>query len=339
MRRWFSAVILIVAVVTTLAAGLLVWLFSAFDARGPSVEPHTLVVERGLSVEEIAQLLAARGVIANPLVFSLGVRLSHKSSALRSGEYAFAAGISARSAMDLLVSGKTVVRHLTLPEGWTTAQALSLIQNAPGLEGPITLKPAEGALLPETYNYTWGDTRDGMVRRMTRAMDAMLADLWAKRPADSPMTSPDEAKIVASIVERETGLANERPLVASVIVNRLGRGMKLQSDPTVAYGVALADHLPGQLLERPLTRDDLAFPSTYNTYLHTGLPPTPIANPGKAALQAALDPAHTDFLYFVADGSGGHAFAKTLAEHNRNVAHWRALSRAKAAVPPPRTER
>lgn len=336
MRRWFSAVVLIVAVVTTLAAGLLAWLFAAFDARGPSAAPHTLVVERGLSVEEIARLLAARGVIANPLVFSLGVRLSHESSALRSGEYAFAAGISARGVMDLLVSGKTVVRRLTLPEGWTTAQALALIQNAPGLEGSITLKPEEGALLPETYNYTWGDTRDGMVRRMMRAMNETLADLWEKRPTDSPMDSPAEAKIVASIVERETGLADERPLVASVIVNRLGRGMKLQSDPTVAYGVALANHLPGLLLERPLTRDDLAFPSSYNTYLYTGLPPTPIANPGKAALRAALDPAHTDYLYFVADGSGGHAFAKTLAEHNRNVARWRALNRAKAA--PERTE-
>lgn len=331
MRRWFSTAVLIVAVITTLTAGLFVWLFTAFDAPGPSSEPHTLVVARGLSVEEIGKLLADRGVIANPLVFSLGVRLSHKSSALKSGEYAFATGISARGSMDLLVSGKTVVRHLTLPEGWTTAQALALVQSAEGLEGPLTLKPAEGALLPETYNYSWGDTHDGMVRRMMRAMDKTLADLWAKRPTDSPMDSPAETVIVASIVERETGIPDERPLVASVLVNRLRRGMKLQSDPTVAYGIARAEHLPDDLLPRPLSRDDLAFPSPYNTYLNTGLPPAPIANPGRAALRAALDPAPTGFLYFVANGAGGHAFARTLDEHNRNVARWRALGRPERA--------
>jgi UPF0755 protein len=336
MRRRFSALVLIVAVITTLAAGLLGWLFVAFDARGPSAEPHTVVVARGLSVEDIGKLLAERGVISNRLVFSLGVRLSDKSSALKSGEYAFVAGVSARAAMDLLVSGKTVIRHLTLPEGWTTAQGLALVKNAAGLEGPLTLAPAEGALLPETYNYTWGDTRDGMVRRMMRAMDETLADLWSKRPTDSPVDSPAEALVIASIVERETGVAGERPLVASVLVNRLKRGMKLQSDPTVAYGIARAEHLPDDLLFRPLTRDDLAFPSPYNTYLNGGLPPGPIANPGRAAIRAALDPARTDFLYFVADGSGGHAFATTLDEHNRNVARWRALGRPKETAVPGR---
>lgn len=327
MRRWFSAVVLISATLTTLAAGLLVWLFVAFDAPGPSVQPHSIVVARGLSVEEIGKLLTENGVTAHQMVFSLGVRLSGKATALKSGEYAFPVGVSARAAMDVLVSGRTVVRHLTLPEGWTTAQALALVQGAEGLEGPLTLTPAEGALLPETYNYTWGDTRDGMVRRMTRAMNDTLSELWTKRPTDSPMTSMAETVVVASIVERETGIASERPLVASVLVNRLKRGMRLQSDPTVAYGIARADGLPGDQLARPLTRDDLQRPTPFNTYVNDSLPPAPIANPGRASLIAALNPARSDFFYFVANGSGGHAFAKTLDEHNRNVARWRALGR------------
>lgn len=329
MRRIITTFALIAGALTTIAAALLVWLFVAFDAAGPSGEPHTVIVNRGLSVEEIGGLLAENGVIAHRMVFSLGVRLSGKASALRSGEYAFPAGITARAAMNLLVSGKTVVRHLTVPEGLTTEQALTLIQNAQGLEGTLTVTPAEGALLPETYNYTWGDTRNGMVRRMMRAMTEALADLWAKRPADSPMDSPEETVIVASIVERETALASERPLVASVVVNRLKRDMRLQSDPTVAYGIAHDEHLPGDVLARPLSRDDLARPTPYNTYVNSGLPPTPIANPGRASLMAALDPAHSDFLYFVANGSGGHSFAKTLEEHNRNVARWRAIGRAR----------
>jgi UPF0755 protein len=234
--------------------------------------------------------------------------------------------------MDVLVSGRTVVRHLTLPEGWTTAQALALVQGGEGLEGPLTLMPGEGALLPETYNYSWGDTRDGMVRRMMRAMNEALSDLWAKRPSDSPMASAAETVVVASVVERETGVANERPLVASVVVNRLKRGMRLQSDPTVAYGIAHGDGLPGDVLTRPLTRDDLLRPSPFNTYVNDGLPPTPIANPGRAALLAALNPARSDFLYFVANGSGGHTFAKTLDEHNRNVSRWRAIERDRGSV-------
>ena len=327
MRHWLSAIVLIAATLTTLVAGLFVWLFVAFDARGPSAEPRTVIVARGLSVEEIGKLLTESGVTAHQMVFSLGVRLSGKASALKSGEYAFPVGLSARAAMDVLVSGRTVVRHLTLPEGWTTAQALALVQGGEGLEGPLTLTPGEGALLPETYNYTWGDTRDGMVRRMMRAMNETLSDLWAKRPSDSPMASTAETVVVASIVERETGMANERPLVASVVVNRLKRSMRLQSDPTVAYGIAHGDGLLGDVLARPLTRDDLLRPSPFNTYTNDGLPPTPIANPGRAALLAALNPARSDFLYFVANGSGGHTFAKTLDDHNRNVARWRAIER------------
>jgi UPF0755 protein len=164
-------------------------------------------------------------------------------------------------------------------------------------------------------------------------MDETLADLWSKRPTDSPMTSPREALILASIVERETGIAEERGLVASVMINRLKRNMRLQSDPTVAYGAALAVSAPLRLLSRPLTRDDLQKSTPYNTYVIDGLPPAPIANPGRAALRAVIDPPHTDFLYFVADGSGGHAFARTLDEHNRNVARWRALERTRETAP------
>jgi UPF0755 protein len=329
MRRWLSSFVLIGVVLTTLVAALLVWLFVAFEAPGSLPENRTVIIARGLSVEEIGGLLAERGVVSHQLVFSVGVRLSGKASALRSGEYAFPAAITARAAMDLLVSGKTVVRHLTIPEGLTTVQALALVQNAEGLEGPLTLSPGEGALLPETYNYSWGDTREGMVRRMTKAMSDTLADLWAKHEPEGPIKSPEQALVLASIVERETGVAAERPLVASVMVNRLKRGMRLQSDPTVAYGIAHEDHLAGDQLGRPLTRDDLARATPYNTYVIDGLPPAPIANPGRASLRAALDPAQSDYLYFVANGTGGHAFAKTLDEHSRNVARWREIDRAR----------
>jgi UPF0755 protein len=190
----------------------------------------------------------------------------------------------------------------------------------------VTLAPAEGSLLPETYSYSRGEARDEIITRMQAAHRAALDELWAGRAKDLPFATPEEAVILASIVEKETGLADERPRVAAVFVNRLRRGMRLQSDPTVIYGVS-----GGEPLGRGLRASELRGETPYNTYVIRGLPPTPIANPGKAALAAVLNPPQTDELYFVADGTGGHAFAKTLAEHSRNVARWRQIERAQTA--------
>jgi len=183
--------------------------------------------------------------------------------------------------------------------------------------------------LPETYRYEWGDSRAALVGRMRTARDQTLAELWQKRAPDLPVSTPQEAVILASIVEKETGIASERPRVAAVFINRLKRGMKLQSDPTVIYGIApdAGD------LDRPITRADLDAPNAFNTYIVTGLPPSPICHPGRAALAAVLNPLPSDELYFVADGTGGHAFAATLAEHNKNVARWRKLERKMKTAP------
>jgi UPF0755 protein len=196
---------------------------------------------------------------------------------------------------------------------------LRLVAGAEALKGEATDALHDGDILPETYRYEWGDTRNGLVARMRQARDTLLSELWAKRQPNLPLKTPEEAMVLASIVEKETGLATERPKVAAVFINRLRRGMRLQSDPTVSYGLA-----PGGL-SRSLTRADLEQPTPFNTYVIDGLPPAPICNPGRASLTATLNPADTSDLYFVADGSGGHAFAATLDDHNRNVAHWRQL--------------
>jgi UPF0755 protein len=329
LRRVFVAALLLTGAIASVLAGFAVWLFAAFErpyADGPAV---TLVVPRGAGLDDIGRLLEANHVIEDALPFAFGVRVGNDGRPLRAGEYAFPAAISPRAAMDLIISGKTVVYRLTVPEGLTTAQVLKLISDAEPLTGEIARKPEEGALLPETYNYSRGDTREGVAARMEKAMQGAVDAAWAARPADFALKSPRELAVLASIVEKETGVAEERPQVAAVFLNRLARGMKLQSDPTVAYGLAKREAKPGDWLDRALTRADLNAPSPFNSYLNDGLPPTPIANPGRAALMAVVKPASTDALYFVADGSGGHAFARTLDEHNRNVAKWRALSRSK----------
>jgi UPF0755 protein len=231
--------------------------------------------------------------------------------------------------LDKLVAGDVVLRQVTIPEGLTTAQVLDLLAGVDGLEGTISMPPSEGSLLPETYDYTLGDTREMLIERMRKGMDSLIAELWPKRAAELPLKSPEEAVILASIVEKETGIPAERPRVAAVFVNRLKRGMPLQSDPTVIYGLTrgkVASVANGEgILGRKLIRADLDLDNPYNTYRILGLPPGPIANPGRASLEAVLNPPATTELYFVADGTGGHAFASTLEEHNRNVARWRKL--------------
>jgi UPF0755 protein len=216
-----------------------------------------------------------------------------------------------------------VQRRLTIPEGLTARQIATLIERAEGLTGELPPFD-EGALLPETYAYQWGDTRAAIVRRADAAMDAALAEIWAARAPNLPLRTPREALVLASIVERETGKADERARVAGVFINRLRRNMPLQSDPTAAYAAA-----DGGVLDRPLTRADLDRDHPFNTYRIRGLPPGPIASPGRDTLRAVVQPEATEFIFFVADGNGGHAFARTLEEHNRNVARWREIERAR----------
>ncbi len=325
MRRVVRRALLAIALITALGAGALYWLRAAFEAPGPLAAPATVVLPRGAGVDEIARRLAEAGVIARPRVFVLGVRLAGTARALKAGEYAFPAAVSPREAMGILLSGRTVARRLTVPEGLTSRQVVALVAAADGLSGEISAAPAEGTLLPETYYYSFGDTRAALIARMERAMATLIETLAAKRAPASPLADMREVVVLASIVEKETARADERPHIAGVFLNRLRRGLRLQSDPTVVYALTEG----AGPLERPLTRADLAIDSPYNTYRVRGLPPGPIANPGRASILAVLDPAETDDLYFVADGSGGHVFARTLAEHNRNVRRWRKLQKTR----------
>ncbi len=304
------------------AAGALAWWgWRDFTAPGPLAETRRLIAPKGAGLTALAALLAREGAIRDPLIFRAFVMAGGDQHRLRAGEYDFPPGASAALVRDMLVEGRTVVRRVTIPEGVTTAEALALLRAAEGLVGEAP-DPGEGRLLPETYHYSHGDSRAGLVARMRQAMDEALAEAMSRRAAGSPLGTPLDLLTLASIIEKETGKAGERARIAGVLVNRLKRGMRLQTDPTVIYALT-GGKGP---LDRPLRRADLRLEHPYNTYRIEGLPPGPIANPGRAALEAAARPAATEALYFVADGEGGHSFARSLREHNRNVARYRSLA-------------
>lgn len=291
-------------------------------APGPLAEDTVILLKPGSSVSTIADRLEEAGAVRYPALFVAAVRVRGAQRALKAGEYKIPAGASVLDIIDLLVEGKSILHYVTAVEGQTTAQILRLIAANEALAGDIALMPGEGVLLPETYAFTRGETRDGMIRIMMKAQEAVLDELWDGRALDLPFDTRKDAVILASIVEKETGKPDERARIAAVYVNRLKKGMRLESDPTVIYGITA-----GEPLGRGLRVSELRKETPYNTYIVPGLPPTPIANPGRAAIEAVLNPAETKDLFFVADGSGGHAFAATLADHNRNVARWRRVER------------
>lgn len=305
-------------------AGGVARLWALYVGPGPSTEATQLVIPRGSGGASTAALLADHGIIASTLAFRIGTVFDGTSPRIKAGEYLFPAGISARGVGELLTSGKTVRRRFTIAEGLTVAQVVALLRNAEGMEGDVAPMPVEGSLLPETYFYSWGDTRMRTIERAQRAMHETLADLWPRRTPDFPLADPNEALILASIVERETSVADERARIAAVFLNRLRQKMRLQADPTVVYGID-----PTGTIGRPLSRADLEARNPWNTYSIDGLPVTAISNPGRATIEAVLNPARGDDLYFVADGTGRHLFARTLADHNRNVARLRESERAR----------
>jgi UPF0755 protein len=296
---------------------------------GPAKQETVVVLARGAGLAEIASQLRAARVIEQPWMFRLAVRVLDRDRELKAGEYAFPSRVTPGTVIGMLSAGQTVARRLTIAEGLTVADVFRMLEETDALSGELPELPPEGSLLPETYFYALGDDRAELVRRMRRSMEEVLERLWAERAPDLPVSSPEDALILASIVDKETSVPEERRKVAAVFVNRLRQGMRLQSDPTVIYGLTNGEGRLG----RELTRNDWEHASDFNTYRIAGLPPAPIANPGRESIAAVLDPADVDYLYFVADGSGGHAFARTLEEHNRNVATWRRIRNGEQPKP------
>jgi UPF0755 protein len=276
-------------------------------------------------LSEIAETLAREGIIAQPLPFRISAMLSGAWKDMKAGEYLFRANVSQRDVLNQMSRGEVVRHTITIPEGLTSTQIVQRLMENDLLTGTVTTIPREGTLMPDTVRFERGQSRQDIIDRMQREHRRILREVWAKRSPDLPIKTEQELIILASIVEKETGRADERPRVASVFVNRLNRKMKLQSDPTIVYGLVGGKGTLG----RGILRTEITQPTPYNTYVIDGLPPGPICNPGRASLEAVVNPSRTRDLFFVADGTGGHAFAETLDQHNRNVSRWRQVERSR----------
>ncbi len=290
--------------------------------RGPHDETQRVFLEQGSSLPSVAAKLDAAGVLRQQALFRAFVRLRGKASVLKAGEFDIPPHANMNDVLDILIHGDVVLHAITIVEGLTSQQIMAQLAAEDVLVGEVAI-PAEGRLLPETYIVPRGLERAALVEKMAQAQRATIEELWPQRQQGLPFKTQEEALILASIVERETGIAHERPLVAAAFINRLKKGMRLQSDPTIIYGLVGGKGSLG----RAIRRSEIRRRTPYNTYRIHGLPPTPISNPGRAAIAAVLMPAESDVLYFVADGSGGHVFATTLAEHNKNVRHWRQIEK------------
>jgi UPF0755 protein len=324
----FLTFLMVAAVVATIGA---VYANHAIRRPGPLAADKAVVIAQGSDTDDIGDQLATQGVIESSTQFGFALLFEGARGKLKAGEYLFKQGASLQDVIDAIVQGRAVLHAITIPEGLTSRQIVERLREDDALAGDIHEIPREGALLPETYKFQRGDSRDKLLQKMARDQKQLLEDIWRRRASDLPLSSPYDLVTMASIVEKETGKAEERPRVASVFINRLRKHMRLQSDPTIVYGL-----VGGQgPLGRPLTRNDIDTASPYNTYVIDGLPPGPIANPGRAALEAVANPAHTPDLYFVADGTGGHVFSDSLDSHNRNVQRWRQIEQSLKNKPAP----
>ena len=298
------------------------YLQKTFAAEGPSTADKVFAVPRGAGVSTIASKLEKEGLISKADMFKLMVKLEGQDSGLKAGEYAIPAAASMRGIYETVTEGKAILYPFTAPEGLTSAQILRAMANVETLIDDAPDMPAEGTLLPETYLTPRGMTRSALIKKMANAQTEFVNEAWKNRAPNLPITSIQEAIILASVVEKETGVTSERDQVAGVFINRLNRGMRLESDPTIIYGIS-----QGEPLGRGLRRSEIDRKTDWNTYQIPRLPRTPICNPGKDAILAVLNPGKTDAIFFVADGTGGHAFAKNLSGHLKNVKKWRAIER------------
>ena len=324
--RMLDGLMTFVFLLACLGVAVFYWVKVQFDQPGPLATSTVFAVPKGEGVSAIAERLEHDGIIDDRRVFMTSIlyfMYLKGQGSLKAGEYEFRKYATMRDVLDTLVEGKSIEHKVTLAEGLTSYQIVQKLMAHPELRGEITEIPAEGTLLPDTYKFGRNDTRQDIVERMRAAQAKFLAKVWPTRTADIFVTTPEEALILASIVEKETGRADERPLIASVFQNRLRKKMRLQSDPTIIYGLVGGKGA----LDHPIQQEEVDRETSYNTYQINGLPPTPIANPGRAAIEAVLRPAKSRDLYFVADGTGGHVFAPTLDEHNKNVVKWRKVER------------
>jgi UPF0755 protein len=319
--KWILSLLLIAAVVGVVGG----WSFLVFTAPGPLTADKVYEISKSMDRPAIAVALQEQGIISDPRVFSAAAAVNAlRGGKLKAGEYLFKAGMSIQDVLSTITSGRVVTYKLSVPEGWTSQMVVDRLGEQKELDGATPAAPPEGSIMPDTYVFRRGLTREKLLADMQDAQTKLVDEVWAAKPADSIIKTKEELVTLASIVEKETGVAEERPIVASVMLNRLKQNIRLQSDPTVIYGITMGK----TKLDRPISRADLDADNPYNTYKIDGLPPGPIANPGRAALEAVINPANTNYLYFVADGTGGHAFAATLEEHNANVKKWRGLEAA-----------
>ncbi|UYO42835.1 endolytic transglycosylase MltG [Rhodopseudomonas palustris] len=316
-----NAIITFIVVVMIGAGGLYVYGKNKLEAPGPLAQDKVVNIPQRAGLDDIAQILKREGVIEDGwLVFAGGVMALRARTELKPGEYLFQKSASLRDVIGTIVEGKVVQHAVTIPEGLTSEQIVERLSDNPIFTGSIREIPREGTLLPETYKFPRGTPREQVIHRLQQAQKRVLSEIWERRSQDLPIKTPEQLVTLASLVEKETGKPDERTRVAAVFVNRLQKKMRLQSDPTIIYGLVGGKGTLG----RPIKRSEITQPSPYNTYVIDGLPPGPIANPGRASLEAAANPARTRDLYFVADGSGGHAFSDNYEVHQKNVGKLRA---------------
>ena len=320
--------LLLFAAAVILGLGLFAGEGFNYRAPGPRDSEAVVLIPPGAGLAGIGDRLQAANVIKNSLLYQLGVRMRGQAALLKAGEYAIPARASMAEITALLISGRVVLHRLTAAEGLTSAMIVTLVKDDPVLAGDVGPVPPEGSLLPETYLFARGMTRSALLAKMKQAQTDFLDAHWAKRASGLPFQTKEQAIILASIVEKETAIASERRHIAAVFINRLKRGMKLQSDPTIIYGLTR-----GYPLGRAIPQSEIDAPTPFNTYVIPALPPSPICNPGKDSILAVLNPIASDDLYFVADGHGGHVFAPTNAEHEKNVARWRKIRSERAKMP------